>query len=162
MEVFGKISIKMPSSSPKSSLSKLGLHIKQRPIRVMIVGQRGVGKTGECTLKLNCNRKVSKTNVHISKCWSPIFNFYNKIFRTQHYNPSCLKWKCYTLKSQKLVNITAHWTETGHKFGLIFLWLTLACAHFQLDCNVPVIAHLTFSDYFLRSSSLGRNIGKKM
>lgn len=50
MEIFGKLNIKMPSSSPKSSLSKLGLHIKQRPIKVMIVGQRGVGKTGEFTL----------------------------------------------------------------------------------------------------------------
>lgn len=37
----------MNSTSPKSSLAKLGLHPKQRPIRIMVVGTRGIGKTGK-------------------------------------------------------------------------------------------------------------------
>lgn len=37
----------MNSTSPKSSLAKIGLHPKQRPIRIMVVGTRGIGKTGE-------------------------------------------------------------------------------------------------------------------
>lgn len=37
----------MNSTSPKSSLAKLGLHTKQRPIRIMVVGTRGIGKTGK-------------------------------------------------------------------------------------------------------------------
>lgn len=37
----------MNTTSPKSSLAKLGLHTKQRPIRIMVVGTRGIGKTGK-------------------------------------------------------------------------------------------------------------------
>ena len=36
----------MNTTSPKSSLAKLGLHSKQKPLRVMVLGQSGVGKTG--------------------------------------------------------------------------------------------------------------------
>lgn len=42
----------MNSTSPKSSLAKLGLHTKQRPIRIMVVGTRGIGKTGKQTIYL--------------------------------------------------------------------------------------------------------------
>lgn len=38
----------MNCSSPKSSLAKLGFNSnKQKPIRLMVLGQTGVGKTGE-------------------------------------------------------------------------------------------------------------------
>jgi hypothetical protein len=42
---INKLIMKMNSASPKSSLVKLGLQ-KQKPFRVMILGQGGVGKTG--------------------------------------------------------------------------------------------------------------------
>ncbi|CAD7079832.1 unnamed protein product [Hermetia illucens] len=35
----------MNTTSPKSSLAKLGLHSKQKPLKVMVLGQSGVGKT---------------------------------------------------------------------------------------------------------------------
>ncbi|XP_037960101.1 ras-related and estrogen-regulated growth inhibitor [Teleopsis dalmanni] len=35
----------MTTTSPKSSLSKLGLHSKQKSLKVMVLGQSGVGKT---------------------------------------------------------------------------------------------------------------------
>lgn len=41
----------MITTSPKSSLAKLGLS-KQRPLRVMVIGQGGVGKTGNLKLIL--------------------------------------------------------------------------------------------------------------
>lgn len=38
----------MNATSPKSSLVKLGLHTnKQKTLKVMVLGQSGVGKTGE-------------------------------------------------------------------------------------------------------------------
>jgi GTPase SAR1 family protein len=37
----------MNSTSPKSSLVKLGLQSKQKPFKVMVLGQSGVGKTGK-------------------------------------------------------------------------------------------------------------------
>lgn len=38
----------MNSTSPKSSLAKLGLHShKQKTFRLMVLGQSGVGKTGK-------------------------------------------------------------------------------------------------------------------
>ena len=38
----------MNSTSPKSSsLAKLGLHNKHKSLRVMVLGQSGVGKTGK-------------------------------------------------------------------------------------------------------------------
>lgn len=37
----------MNSTSPKSSLAKIGLHIKPKPFRILILGTTGVGKTGE-------------------------------------------------------------------------------------------------------------------
>lgn len=40
----------MNSTSPKSSLAKLGLHSKHKTFKVMILGQSGVGKTGKFTL----------------------------------------------------------------------------------------------------------------
>lgn len=43
----------MNTTSPKSSLVKLGLHSKTKPFRVMVLGQSGVGKTGEFTHGLN-------------------------------------------------------------------------------------------------------------
>lgn len=46
----------MNSTSPKSSLAKLGLHTKQRPIRIMVVGQSGVGKTGIIFLLHVCTK----------------------------------------------------------------------------------------------------------
>lgn len=36
----------MNSTSPKSSLAKIGLHIKPKPFRILILGTTGVGKTG--------------------------------------------------------------------------------------------------------------------
>lgn len=44
--------LKMSSPSPKSSLLKLGLvHSKPKPLRIMVLGQSGVGKTGMFNLK---------------------------------------------------------------------------------------------------------------
>lgn len=37
----------MNATSPKSSLAKLGIHTKQKPLRIMVLGQSGVGKTGK-------------------------------------------------------------------------------------------------------------------
>lgn len=38
----------MNATSPKSSLVKLGLHTnKMKTLKVMVLGQSGVGKTGE-------------------------------------------------------------------------------------------------------------------
>lgn len=50
----------MNSTSPKSSLVKLGLHTKQRPIRIMVVGTSGVGKTGNY-YKLLINQSIDVT-----------------------------------------------------------------------------------------------------
>lgn len=36
----------MNSTSPKSSLAKIGLHTKPRPFRILILGSSNVGKTG--------------------------------------------------------------------------------------------------------------------
>lgn len=39
----------MNATSPKTSLSKLGILPKQpKPFKVMVLGQHGVGKTGTC------------------------------------------------------------------------------------------------------------------
>jgi hypothetical protein len=46
--------MKMNSASPKSSLVKLGLQ-KQKPFRVMVLGQGGVGKTGRDFLEILCS-----------------------------------------------------------------------------------------------------------
>lgn len=40
----------MNVTSPKSSLAKLGFHPRQKSLKVMVLGQGGVGKTGECNL----------------------------------------------------------------------------------------------------------------
>jgi GTP-binding protein EngB required for normal cell division len=36
----------MNATSPKSSLAKLGLYPRQKTLKVMVVGQSGVGKSG--------------------------------------------------------------------------------------------------------------------
>jgi len=46
----------MNATSPKSSLVKLGLHTnKQKTLKVMVLGQSGVGKTGEFSAHLRIN-----------------------------------------------------------------------------------------------------------
>lgn len=38
--------VKMNATSPKSSLAKLGLYPRQKSLKVMVLGQSGVGKSG--------------------------------------------------------------------------------------------------------------------
>lgn len=40
------LELNMNSTSPKSSLAKIGLHPKPKPFRILILGTSGVGKTG--------------------------------------------------------------------------------------------------------------------
>lgn len=42
--VSGTMSI---TTSPKSSLAKLGLYPKPKPFKIMVLGQSGVGKSGK-------------------------------------------------------------------------------------------------------------------
>lgn len=44
----------MNSTSPKSSLAKIGLHSKPKPFRILILGTTGVGKTGVITIQYFC------------------------------------------------------------------------------------------------------------
>lgn len=37
----------MNATSPKSSLAKLGLYPRQKTLKVMVLGQSGVGKSGK-------------------------------------------------------------------------------------------------------------------
>lgn len=62
-----QISIMIATSPKSSSFAKLGLG-KQRPLRVMVVGQVGVGKTGKLKFILpllfliDCRRCISRYN----------------------------------------------------------------------------------------------------
>lgn len=40
----------MNTTSPKSSLAKLGLYPRQKALKVMVLGQSGVGKSGKILL----------------------------------------------------------------------------------------------------------------
>lgn len=52
----------MNATSPKSSLVKLGLHTgKQKTLKVMVLGQSGVGKTGECWPPNSCHKRNPQT-----------------------------------------------------------------------------------------------------
>lgn len=72
--VSGTMSI---TTSPKSSLAKLGLYPKPKPFKIMVLGQSGVGKSGKTNtvlivfyfvteLILNGNTKPHKHTQHIS------------------------------------------------------------------------------------------------
>jgi len=59
----------MNATSPKSSLVKLGLHTnKQKTLKVMVLGQSGVGKTGKCQVFSN-----NKTDTHLLTHFSLFF-----------------------------------------------------------------------------------------
>jgi hypothetical protein len=64
----------MNSASPKSSLVKLGLQ-KQKPFRVMVLGQGGVGKTGRDFLEFLCSNFQKTSNTKFWWCDVYISNF---------------------------------------------------------------------------------------
>lgn len=55
----------MNATSPKSSLAKLGIHTKQKPLRIMVLGCSGVGKTGKKILNIIDIKKISYSDCRL-------------------------------------------------------------------------------------------------
>ncbi|ETN66006.1 hypothetical protein AND_002220 [Anopheles darlingi] len=63
--VLPSVAASMNTTSPKSSLAKLGLHPKTKPFRVMVLGQSGVGKTA-----IHRSHKEKATDYRLHDCSS--------------------------------------------------------------------------------------------
>ncbi|XP_058815516.1 ras-related and estrogen-regulated growth inhibitor isoform X2 [Topomyia yanbarensis] len=59
----------MNTTSPKSSLVKLGLHSKTKPFRVMVLGQSGVGKTA-MVVRFITKRFIGEYDPNLEKVYS--------------------------------------------------------------------------------------------
>lgn len=106
----------MNSTSPKSSLAKIGLQPKPKPIRVLIIGTSGVGKTGN----------YIQTFIHSN-------NVENKIKLT------IFHWKLqllclHTSKRQKLIIDVEHVWSVTRGYYLVF---GISCG--WAICNISLI-----------------------
>ena len=59
----------MNTTSPKSSLAKLGLHTKQKSLKVMVLGQSGVGKTA-MVVRFITRRYIGEYDPNLEKIYT--------------------------------------------------------------------------------------------
>lgn len=59
----------MNTTSPKSSLAKLGIHSKQKSLKVMVLGQSGVGKTA-MVVRFITRRYIGEYDPNLEKIYT--------------------------------------------------------------------------------------------
>lgn len=59
----------MNTTSPKSSLAKLGIHTKQKSLKVMVLGQSGVGKTA-MVVRFITRRYIGEYDPNLEKIYT--------------------------------------------------------------------------------------------
>ncbi|XP_065357152.1 uncharacterized protein LOC135951427 [Calliphora vicina] len=63
------LSCQMNTTSPKSSLAKLGIHTKQKSLKVMVLGQSGVGKTA-MVVRFITRRYIGEYDPNLEKIYT--------------------------------------------------------------------------------------------